>query len=172
MCMKYLNATLSCYKSVVMVDNSVTSLNWPFDKISANINEDGNFFIEDFFVVTQINLLGTQKEDKKQYSTLEKRENLEVKIRLTKCDKDENNQRYIDLDCFVIDFNNEENKKNIHTACFDYFNYKRITTVHSIELPLGTGTYVIKVIVKEASQKKETVQSMNYLYVSDESPRC
>lgn len=167
MCMKYLNATVSCYGSVSIHNNRILSLIEPFDVISATKDPNGTISIKNFYVVTHINMLGTNKEDCKQNSTLEKRETLSVRIRLTKCDKDENNQRYFDLDTFTVDLKEEENKRNIHKACFDYFNYKRITPVESLALPYGSGKYVIKVTVKEPSQEKETIQTMTYLYVSD-----
>lgn len=165
--MKYTNVAISCYQSVAMLDSSIVSLSCPFDKITVDPKEDV-VSIGNFFVVTHINLLGTNDEENKHYSILEKGENLDVIVRLTKCDIDENNQRYIDLDCFTVDLQDEENKKNIHKACFSYFNYKRITKIEPIKLPLGIGTYVIKVLVKESSQEdtKYTIQSMSHLSVT------
>lgn len=167
MCMKYTNIAVSCYQSVAMLDNSIVSLNCPFDKITIEPNDDV-VSIGNFFVVTHINLLGTNDEKNKSHSVLEKGENLDVIVRLTKCDIDENNQRYIDLDCFTVDLQSEENRKNIHRACFSYFNYKRITKIEPIKLPLGTGTYVIKVLVKESSQEDTnyTIQSMSHLSIT------
>lgn len=167
MCMKYLNATVNCYESVLVLNDKIASLSVPFDVISATQNTDSSISIKDFFVVTHINMLGTNKEECKQESTLEKRVPLSVKVRLTKCDKNEDNQMYIDLDNFIIDLNDEANKSKIHKACFNYFNYKRATHIESIPLPYGKGRYVIKVLVKELPQEKETIQAMTYLYVSD-----
>lgn len=166
MCMKFINVAVSCYQSVAQVDNSIISLNAPFDRIIPD-SENSLVSIGNFFVVTHINLLGTNDEKNKIYSVLEKGENLDVIVRLTKCDIDENNQRYRDLDCFTIDLQDEENKKNIHRACFPYFNYKRITKIEPFKLPLGTGLYVIKVLVKESSQGEDdyTIQSMSHLLV-------
>lgn len=165
MCMKYVNAAVSCYQAVTMLDNSIVSISCPFDKITVDSNEDF-ISIGNFFVITHINLLGTNDEENKQYSVLETGENLAVIVRLTKCDIDENNQRYIDLDNFTIDLQDNENRKNIHKACFSYFNYKRVTKIEPIKLPLGTGTYVIKVLVKKASQEENyTIQSMSHLSV-------
>lgn len=166
MCMKYLNSTVGCYKSVTMVDDNIVSLNVPFDRMVASKANEDQVSIGEFYVVTKFNMLGTNKEENKHLSTLEKREKLHVKVRLTKCDKDENNQRYIDLDDFVIDLDEEENKRNIHKACFPYFNYRRITRVETLNLPLGCGPYVIKILVKESADDKYTVQAMNYLLVT------
>ena len=165
MCMKYLNATVECYQSVLKSDNSIVSLSGPFDKIVVNENKEGVFSVGGFAVVTHVNMLGTNKPENKKNSSLEKQEKLEVVVRLTRCDRDVSKQIGIDLDKFVIDPYSEDNKKNIHQACFPYFNYKRITEVKNIALPLGKGTYVIKVLVKESAQNQQTIQSMTYLSI-------
>ncbi len=165
MCMKYLNATVECYQSVLKSDNSIVSLNGPLDKIVVNENSEGVFSVGGFAVVTHVNMLGTDKPENKEKSTLEKQEKLEVIVRLTRCDKDDSKQIGIDLDEFVIDPYAEENKRNIHQACFLYFNYKRVTEVDNIVVPFGKGTYVIKVLVKESGQNQLTIQSMTYLSI-------
>ena len=165
MCMKYLNVTVECYQSVLKSENGIVSLNVPLDKIVVKENQEGIFSIGGFAVVTHVNMLGTNRSENKEKSTLEKKEKLEVVVRLTRCDKDERKQIGIDLDKFVIDPYSQENQKNIHRACFPYFNYKRVTEVDNIVLPLGKGIYVIKVLVKESVQNQPTIQSMTYLSI-------
>lgn len=168
--MKYVNATVGCYKNVEIINDSIASISVPFDRV-VSFKSNDKIYIGNFFVVTDINILGTRKDSPNRDSILDKGNNLSVTIRLTKCDSDENNRRYKDLDVFVIDLEEEKRKNNIHKACFKFLNYKRFTEIEPFALPLGSGAYVIKVIVseinKEGEKGKETIQSMNYLRVLD-----
>ena len=168
MCMKYVNVTVDCYQSVIKLDNnSILSLNGPCDAVKFKKIGDRSY-IGGFFVVTHVNLLGTNKEENKDKSLLERKGKLEVTVRLTRCDKVEDRQIGFDLDKFVVDPYSDENKNNIHKACFPYFNYKRVTQVNNVELPLGEGTYVIKVLVRDLSEERQTIQAMTYLRIASE----
>ena len=96
---------------------------------------------------------------------MDKREKLEVKLRLTKCTKDETERLSIDLDDFTIDTKNSNDI--ITDACVPYLNYKRITHIGSITLDINNpkGSYVIKVLVKTSSDAKYTVQSIQHLQI-------
>lgn len=166
MCMKYINANICCYKSITKASGNLVSLNAPFDTISVcDANNNNEKVIGSFYINTQINILGTSKLEKMNDNILYRRGTLEVVIRLTKCDKDENKRICCDLDSFEIDLS--KNEDEILKACFEYFNYTRITNVKSLVLPGGTGDYVIKVLVKEASDKEFTIQSMSYFCVKE-----
>ena len=69
MCMKYLNTPVCCYKSISEENGKIVSLNGPFNSINS-INEGKKIYIEDFFIITQFNLLGTNKENEKDFDTV------------------------------------------------------------------------------------------------------
>lgn len=70
MCMKYINANATCFKSVVMDGNKIVSFNAPFELIKST-EIDGVLYIEDFSLVTQIDFLGTSDPAHKQNNPLE-----------------------------------------------------------------------------------------------------
>ena len=160
MCMKYVNATVGCYKSVIEVNKKLVSYNFPFDTIDV---EDKKPAICDFQIVTQISIRGTLNEREKQSNPIEKKKKLEFVLRITKCDADESKRQGSDLDRFVIDLE----KEKIQMACFGFYNYNRITYVNHLKLPYGTGKYVIKVLVKEVGQSDDdfSIQSMYALTI-------
>lgn len=167
MCMKYVNATVECYTDVPVDNQLPLSFNRPFNGIYASLRQDGTKEIGGFNIVTRISLLGTAEEEHKKINLLEMRGTLDVIVRLTKCSKNEAEQLCVDLDSFSIDTKSLENK--IDRACYDFMNFTRITDVRDFTLDAGTGSYVIKILVKASTEKKYTIQSMTKLTVFDPS---
>ena len=166
--MKYVNTTASLYKSVTLSpNNEILSYDAPFSVIQSEKKQSG-ISIGNFVVITQIDLIGTNKAEAHRENPLVQRAKLDFIIRLTKCDKEKSNRLGFDLDAFTIDLNEMEQKRLIHKACFDFFNYTQITNVGGISLPKGTGKYVIKVLVKEHEKddKSYTIQSMTHLMIA------
>ena len=50
-------------------------------------------------------------------------------------------------------------------ACFDFLNYTRTTKIDKIELPGGSGKYVIKILIKDSEDQNYTIQTMSQLVV-------
>lgn len=161
-CMKYLNTTICCYKSISKEQGKVVSLNGPFNSMSITADETKSY-IEDFFIVTQFNLLGTNKTSEKELSAIESKRNIDVIIRITKLSKEENDRLGFDVDRFTIDISDIQ----IDLACFHYSNYNRITPIEKLSLPKGIGSYVIKVLTKFEDQKNYSVQSMYAFQVNN-----
>lgn len=165
MCMKYVNAIAECYEGMVSnSDGSVSYLNL-FNRIHASFRQNGMMEVGGFVVVTRINNLGTSHEEHAKDNILMQRGTLDVIIRLTKCSTDESQQLCIDLDSFSIDLKQEESR--IDHACFDFFNYTRISEIKDFDLELGAGKYVIKVLMKEHEEdaSKYAIQYMTSLYI-------
>ena len=163
MCMKRVNATVSLLGSIEYDSNgNPIVLNKPFNQILASIDDDGDYYIDRFNIFTTINLLGTNDANDTE-NVIRNKGSVDVKIRLTKCDEDESKQLAIDLDEFKID----TRKHRIDEACFEFMDFKRITRVPKIKLPLGTGLYVIKVLMKRSEDKKYTIQTMYQLYIGE-----
>lgn len=166
MCMKYINANAMCFKSLTMNDGKIISYNAPFTGIRANRDAE-ELTIENFIIVTAINILGTNNEDKKIENPLEQGETIEFIIRLTKCDRIEENRIGVDLDKFSLDLQKMKENNQINTACFDFLDYTRIINVKSLSLPGGTGKYVIKILTKRKSEDEYSVQAMTPLEIQN-----
>lgn len=164
MCMKYINTTAVCYKSLQIENNQIVSFNGPFDAIKA-LNEDKGYATDDFVVVTQLDFIGTNNPEKVCENPLEQGEKLDFVIRLTKCSRSEGNRLCLDLDKFSIDLADMREKNQIEMACFGFLNYTRMTQIDKIRLPLGTGKYVIKVLVKKAQESDYQIQAMTGLSI-------
>lgn len=162
MCTQYLNANITLFKSVTKNNNEVVGFYEPFDCIVADSNGK-TLKIGEFNIITYFNLL--ESHNKKANNILDKRETLQVKIRLTKCTKNESERLSIDLDSFEIV--TKDSTDVISDACVPYMNYKRITPVGDINLDIDNprGSYVIKVLVKTPQEEKYTVQSIYHLKV-------
>lgn len=167
MCMKYVNATIGCYNSVTKLEDSIVSFNTPLNTLAAQKSQD-QVTVGDFSVVTCFNFIGTNNPEHKLENVLASREAVNIIIRLTKCDKDPDKRIGFDLDTFIIDFNEAYDKGKIDTACFDYYNFTRITDVEKLTLPEKTGNYVLKVLIKKVSdpEEKTTIQAMSHIFVS------
>lgn len=161
MCIKNINANISCYKSISTLNDFIVSLNAPFSSLKMNEN---NYSIDDFVVLTQFNFLGTNNIESQKSNVLFNRDKIDIIIRLTKCDTNESKRLGIDLDKFIIDLNQAYKDKQVSTACFDFYNYTRITRIDSINIP-SPGLYVIKVLIKTEKEEKYTIQAMNKLFI-------
>ena len=164
MCMKYINATAACFKLVSMDNNKIIAYNAPFNSIKS-VEENNALFIDNFSIITQIDFLGTGNAENKMENPLEMKKTVDFIIRLTKCDALEENRLGRDLDCFSINLAEMYEKKQVDKACFDFFNYTRITNVDKLDLPKGIGKYVIKVLIKLSEDKEYTIQSMTKLII-------
>lgn len=164
--MKYINAVASCYKSISNDKDSILSFNAPFEVMKAVTDEDG-LSTDDFTIVTQLNFLGTSKEKHIEENPLEQGKTLDFIIRLTKCDKSEENRLGFDVDKFSIDLNEMKKKKLAEMACFGFLNYTRMTKIDKLSLPAGQGKYVIKILVKyaEDNDSKYQIQAMSGLTI-------
>lgn len=166
MCMKYINVTTRCYKSITTEENNIVSYDIPFTSIRCNDDENGHIYINNFSIVTHINALGTNNDKHKNDNPLEKGRKLDFIIRLTKCSTDESKRIGYDLDSFTIDLGGIQESGKAERACFDFVNYTRTTNVDKLELPGGIGRYVIKVLVKDSEENEYTIQTMFQLTVA------
>ncbi|MCM1246367.1 MAG: hypothetical protein NC293_12065 [Roseburia sp.] len=162
--MKYVNANTTCFKSVIMDGDKIVSFNAPFEVIKAT-NIDNTLFIEDFSLVTQIDFLGTSDSEHKMENPLEQKKTVDFIVRLTKCTRKEEDRLGFDLDSFSIDLEDIYKKEKVDTACFDFFNYTKITNVKRLDLPCGDGKYVIKVLIKGSEEEEYSIQSMTQLTI-------
>lgn len=164
MCMKYVNTSARCYKSITSVDNNVISYDIPFISIRHD-NVDTQIAISKFAIVTSIDFLGTNSEDHKSENPLENKRTLDFIIKLSKCSSDESKRIGYDLDCFTINLAEMYATGQVGKACFDFLNCTRTTNIDHIVLPGGTGKYVIKVLIKYTEDENYTIQSMSPLVV-------
>ena len=162
MCMKYVNATAICYANVVQEKGHAVLFETPFNEL-VTIKEGNVRKTVPFFVVTHINVIGTNNEDHKKENILEQGGVLDVIIRLTRRSTEEAKRVCVDLDSFSV--NLSQDNVNIETACYNYLNYPRITLVDNLVLDGGPGSYVIKVLVKRNTDEKYTIQSMTGLRI-------
>lgn len=164
MCMKYVNANATCFKSVVMDGDKIISFNAPFEVIKSTNKADA-IYIEDFSVVTQIDFLGTSDSDRKMENPLEQKKTIDFIVRLTKCTRSEEGRLGFDLDSFSVNLEDMYKKNQVNTACFDFLNYTKVTNVERLALPCGTGKYVLKVLIKASEEKEYSIQSMMQLTI-------
>lgn len=181
MCMKYINAIVTPYASVLSTPSGgVVTLHAPLGSVRCRDIKDGKAILEDFAVVTDLNFLGTADETHKKENPLEQGKKIGFIIRLTKCSPDVNARKYVDLDSFVIDLAEVKDKGWASKACFDYYNYTHLTKmpedirwipVDGEGRPMA-GSYVLKVIVEDIDgDGKQSVQAMCPLQiVSDSQP--
>lgn len=163
MCMKYVNASAKCFKSITIAGNSVVSYDIPFTSIR---HDDGvSMSIGKFSVVTNIDFLGTANEEHKSENPLESRKTLDFIIRLTKCDTEKEKRLGYDLDSFSINLSDMYDNNQVSMACFGFLNYTRTTNIDRIALPGGTGKYVIKILIKDSLEDDYTIQSMSQLVI-------
>lgn len=164
MCMKYVNASARCYKSITSIENNVMSYDIPFISIMHD-NDTAGVAISKFAIVTNIDFLGTNNENHKCNNPLENKRTLDFIIRLTKCSIEENERIGYDLDSFSINLAEMYKTNQVNKACFDFLNYTRTTKIDKLELPGGVGKYVIKILVKDSEEKDYTIQAMSQLIV-------
>lgn len=164
MCMKYVNTTATCFKSVTMDNNKIVAYNAPFDTIKS-IEESNILSLDNFSIITQIDFLGTSSSEHKEDNPLKMEKTVDFIIRLTKCDQNEENRVGRDLDRFSVNLKEMHERKKVDRACFDFFNYTRITNVDKLDLPKGAGKYVIKVLIKDSEDTEYSIQSMTKLII-------
>lgn len=164
MCVKYVNASARCFKSITSKENNVMSYDIPFVSIRSNNDENG-VYINDFVIVTSIDFLGTNNEDNKKENLLENKKIVDFIIRLTKCSSKEEERIGYDLEEFSINLEEMYEKNKVNTACYDFLNYTRTTNVEKLYLPGGLGKYVIKVLIKDSEDTKYSIQTISQLMV-------
>ena len=162
MCMKYINANVSFFKSIFIENNAVTKIERSFDTILAKKNEKNEYIVSDFSLLTNLNIIGTNNSEEQKNHVLYRKNNLKVKLRLTKCSTDVSKQLGSDIDSFELDFSKIEPEK----ACYPFYCYTRVTHMNGIDVP-ELGAYVVKVLVKDDSTQDYTIQSMRRLIITD-----
>lgn len=163
MCMKYVNATTRCYKSIVQDgQGGFQSFVAPFDTLCGEFQND-HVVIRNFFIKTEISILGTSNPEKESENPICRGDNLHFTLRLTKCDRDPQKRLGIDLDKFDINLKELKEKDLLLHACYPFCTTTRITNVKEIEFPeFDTGKYVLKVLVRATDDAKDdTIQSMS-----------
>ena len=173
MCMKFVNAVISCYESVSTTDTkSIQSFNAPIDVITCSNLDVSTPIVTNLFMVTHISVRGTLKEADIPQNILCKDGSIDVILRLTKCDADESKRLYVDLDKFTINLAEERQKGNIKHACFDYYNHVHVSNITEFQLPAGTGNYVLKVLMCESGTDAFSIQSMSGLKFKIKEDNC
>lgn len=165
MCLKNVNTITRFYDEIVYNSNTVAYIN-QFDHVCVKYDEDNKPYIGDFFIVTDVNLLGTKKPELSNYNFIEKGDVVEFKIRLTKVNPEPEKQYTWDLDSFEID-----TKEDFNEACVKYHNSTRITNIKKISLRTDDnfiGEYVVKVLIRKkncSDNDKWNVQSIMLLVI-------
>lgn len=168
MCMKYVNATTRCYRSIVQDgQGGLQSFVAPFDTLHGE-SQNGHIVIRNFSVQTEVTIMGTSNKDNENDNPISRGDNLHFTLRLTKCDKDLQKRLGIDLDSFDINLRELKEKNLLLHACYPFYTAMRITNVKEIEFPtFDSGKYVLKVLVRSTDDAKDdTIQSMSTLTVS------
>ena len=150
MCVRNLNAITRLYDYVDFNKQNPSKSIYQnqFDIITAKFDEDGNPYIGGFYIVTDINVLGTTKEEYEKENFLNQHKAFNVKIRITKLNPDENKQYTWDIDTFTV---NTANDDLIENACVPFINMANITEVNKIILDRNDykGKYVVKVLIQK-----------------------
>ena len=160
--MKYVNVTTRCYNSTIQNNQeNVISFIEPFDSIYLS-EDNGHYFIRDFSIQTEISVLGTNKKENEKENPISRGDKLHFTLRLTKCDRIEENRLGIDLDEFEIDLKELKEKGELSQACYLFYNRMRVSVIQEIELPFEGGKCVLKVLVRNTNDPKDdTIQSMS-----------
>lgn len=149
MCIRNINAIsrLYDYANFDKQDPHKSIFQNQFDIISAKFDENGNPYIGGFYIITDINVLGTTKEEHKKDNFLESHKPFNVKIRITKINSEESKQYTWDIDTFTVNMANDD---LIEKACVPFFNMANLTEVNRIILEKDDyiGKYVVKVLVQ------------------------
>ena len=167
MCMKYINATTRCYKSVIKNDNGqILSYGEPFVEIIGNM-VNGYAVIRNFVIQTEVSVLGTANPEHESENPISRKDKLHFTLRLTKCDPDETKRTGTDLASWEIDFKQLSEEKALSLACYPFYNKMFVTQVKEIEFPyFDTGKYVLKVLVRNTDNPEDdTIQSMSDFFV-------
>ena len=160
--MNYINATTRCYSSVLFDgQGKIVSLNNPQDSFLGEFLENGDVSVGNFYIQTEITVMGTNKEDAD--NPINDNMNLHFTLRITACDSDPQKQTYNDIDEFDIDLGKLKEDHRLIIACYPFLSTFRITGVKKILLPPSkTGKYVLKVLVRTTNNPEDNcIQSMS-----------
>lgn len=169
MCMKNVNATSKLYDYVEFGDGETGNSIFQnqFDVIVAKFDENRHPYIGNFYVVSDINMLGTTSEADQSENIINAKKNVEFKIRVTKISSDANSQYSWNIDTFSIDLSEEG---MIHDACVPYANFTKVSKVTKIQLKPNDycGNYVVKILIRTSTNSNDNlwvVQSISHLSV-------
>lgn len=167
MCRKYINTIARCYDDVEYCQNTYM-LKKQFDSILIKYDEDKLPYIGGFYIVTDINILGTGKPENYDQNELEQGKKLKFKVRITKLNKDSQAQYSWDLDTFEVD-----TAEKSEEACVKFINTSKIVKINRLYLEKDDfkGKYAIKVLVED-DNKKWDILTITGLYVFDEQSYC
>ncbi len=171
MCMKNVNAVARLYNEVEMGNNPnrVSTFKNQFDIISAKFNNENNPYIGDFYIISEINLLGTAVQEDKETNIVEQQKKAKFKVRITKISDERDRQYSWDVDEFEID--TSKDGLIIEGACVPYVNFTKVSEVNKIQLTPNdySGEYVIKILLESQNSSEERpwiVQSISRLSVN------
>lgn len=162
MCMKNINATLNLFASVERADKCI-SFSVPFDTIKC-IFKNNVPYISNFFIVANMNLLGTTNEEAKKINVVENRKELFCLIRLTKISSVSTEKFSWDIERFSVDASNKAYR--FDDARVPTVNYRKIVEVQNIKLTENCrGDYALKLLVRTSKNEPWEVQSIARLTV-------
>ncbi len=159
MCMKYINSNVQCFNLSTKGLLGNVGFSSILDSVKS-IQKEDKYIIDDFSIVTFINIRGTKNENNME-NPLNAKKKLNFRIRLTKLSENEDEQISYDLKDFDIDLSDESVVKK---ACFKYIERIEITNVENLTLS-SNGAYVIKVLVKNSEEDLYDVQMLHPIYV-------
>lgn len=161
MCKKYINSTLSFFKSITMENQKILALNAPIDVVPI-IEKNNKSYIDEFIILIQTNIL----ENSKQINNpITDDEQLDFIVRLTKCSKNKNERLGYDLNKFTINIKELKDNNMLDKACFRFYNETRSITVSDIPLDVEEGDFVIKLLVKGKNDDDYSIQSMRKIRI-------
>lgn len=153
MCMKYVNANVQCFNNklsqIIWGGGMVSSF---IDKVQCSKLENGRYDVDRFGIALFINIRGNENDTAN--NPLEQGKCLDIKVRLTRLSRDENEQFSYDLKEFAIDLSD---KSIIQQVCFDMVDLVKIIDVDKLDVK-SPGNYVIKVLIKERDAEVYTIQ--------------
>ena len=168
MCKKNVNAVTRLYDYVEIGSDALgrSLLQNQFDTICVQYESFEKPFIGGFYIVSQINLLGTSNEEEKASNAVSNETTLEFKIRITKVCLEKSKQYSWDVDTFEIDLS----KEKVYNACVPFVNYTKISKISKIYLEPDDfdGEYVVKILVRDktlSNDEKWVVQGISNLFV-------
>lgn len=162
MCMRSVNAILNLFASVRKTDEYI-SFSVPFDTIKC-IFINNVPYISEFFIVANMNLMGTTNEEAKKINVVENRKELFCLIRLTKTSNVSTERVSWDIEQFSIDTSDKTYR--FDDACVPTVNYRKIVEVQNIELTENyRGDYALKLLVRTSENDPWDVQSIVRLTV-------
>ena len=159
MCMKYINSNVQCFNLSTKGLLGNVGFSSILDSVKS-IQKEDKYIIDDFSIVTFINIRGTKNENNME-NPLNAKKKLNFRIRLTKLSENEDEQMSYDLKDFDIDLSDESVVKK---ACFKYVERIEIINVENLTLS-STGSYVIKVLVKNSEEDLYDVQMLHPIYI-------